>query len=106
MASWLTSSPDSSFILPQIFNDLNAWNQTFNFSSLTAEDGGALSKMEEFSLLVAQLHLIINPLMLRRLKRDVETDLPLKKEYVRFTGFRVCASLTTFTSLDTSCERR
>ncbi|ORY88017.1 SNF2 family N-terminal domain-domain-containing protein [Leucosporidium creatinivorum] len=71
-----------SFILPEVFNDAEAWTASFNFDSLTSADGSALSKADEFALLVAQLHLIVKPFMLRRLKKDVQKDLPLKKEYI------------------------
>lgn len=69
-----------SFILPEIFSDPEAWTASFNFDSLTSADGSALSQADEFALLVAQLHLIVKPFMLRRLKKDVQKDLPLKKE--------------------------
>ncbi|KDE05188.1 hypothetical protein MVLG_04430 [Microbotryum lychnidis-dioicae p1A1 Lamole] len=71
-----------SFILPEIFNDVEAWEAQFNFEGLTGEDGHALSKQDQIQVLVAKLHLILKPFMLRRIKKDVERHLPLKKEYV------------------------
>ncbi|GEM07566.1 SNF3 family helicase/atpase [Rhodotorula toruloides] len=71
-----------SFILPQIFNDRELFEQQFDFSAVVSEEGHRISEQEEVQLLVAQLHEILSPYMLRRCKKDVIKDLPLKKEYV------------------------
>ncbi|GAA5890455.1 hypothetical protein JCM5296_005051 [Sporobolomyces johnsonii] len=71
-----------SFILPKIFTDQATFESMFNFSSLTNSDGSKLSEQDEVTLLVAQLQNILKPFMLRRCKKDVVKDLPLKKEYV------------------------
>ncbi|GAA6061819.1 hypothetical protein JCM10212_001125 [Sporobolomyces blumeae] len=71
-----------SFILPEIFTDQETFESMFNFSSLTNSDGSKLSEQDEVTLMVAQLQNILRPFMLRRCKKDVVKDLPLKKEYV------------------------
>lgn len=52
----------------------------FNFSQITNSDGSKLSESDEVTLLIAQLQNILKPFMLRRCKKDVVKDLPLKKE--------------------------
>ncbi|GAA5940099.1 DEAD/DEAH box helicase [Sporobolomyces koalae] len=71
-----------TFILPSIFNDADTFNSMFNFSQVTNSDGSKLSESDEVTLLIAQLQNILKPFMLRRCKKDVVKDLPLKKEYV------------------------
>ncbi|GAA6021618.1 hypothetical protein JCM11491_001240 [Sporobolomyces phaffii] len=71
-----------TFILPSIFNDAETFNSMFNFSQITNSDGSKLSESDEVTLLIAQLQNILKPFMLRRCKKDVVKDLPLKKEYV------------------------
>ncbi|GAB1527286.1 Putative ATPase [Rhizoctonia solani] len=66
-----------NFILPDIFNDLHSFQQWFNFSENT--DLG-----DQTAGIVSQLHAILKPFLLRRLKTDVVTDLPPKKEYVLY----------------------
>jgi ATP-dependent DNA helicase len=69
-----------TFILPSIFNDAETFNSMFNFSQITNSDGSKLSESDEVTLLIAQLQNILKPFMLRRCKKDVVKDLPLKKE--------------------------
>ncbi|GAA5982140.1 hypothetical protein JCM10908_004756 [Rhodotorula pacifica] len=71
-----------SFILPNVFNDQELFESQFDFSEITTSDGSKLSEQEEVTLLVAQLQSILKPFLLRRCKKDVIKDLPLKKEYV------------------------
>ncbi|KAF8748774.1 SNF2 family N-terminal domain [Rhizoctonia solani] len=62
-----------NFILPDIFNDLHSFQQWFNFSENT--DLG-----DQTAGIVSQLHAILKPFLLRRLKTDVVTDLPPRKK--------------------------
>lgn len=72
-----------NFILPDIFHDLELFEQWFNFNELTN-----LSKdkdLVDFNIqekLIINLHKILKPFILRRLKRDVVKNLPPKKEYL------------------------
>lgn len=75
-----------NFILPDIFHDLQLFQQWFNFDDLLSV--GENKEMEQFirkqlqSNLIKNLHTILSPFILRRLKRDVITNLPPKKEYL------------------------
>ncbi|SJX64363.1 related to proliferation associated SNF2-like protein [Sporisorium reilianum f. sp. reilianum] len=74
-----------NFILPDIFDDLATFETWFDFSDIHDEQGQSriLSK-ENSSQVITQLHEILKPFLLRRLKADVETDLPPKKEYLLY----------------------
>lgn len=73
------------FLLPTIFTDWEAFESWFDFSDLEDEKG-----TEEFigdqmkHDLVKKIHLILQPLLLRRIKQDVAAYLPRKREYVLF----------------------
>jgi ATP-dependent DNA helicase len=73
------------FLLPTIFTDWEAFESWFDFSDLQDEQG-----TEEFIAdqmkhdLVKKIHLILQPLLLRRVKQDVAAYLPRKREYVLF----------------------
>nr|XP_019048526.1 helicase [Kwoniella bestiolae CBS 10118]OCF27456.1 helicase [Kwoniella bestiolae CBS 10118] len=71
-----------NFILPDIFDDLDSFQQWFNFDEMNngATTEGLLNK----STVVASLHAILKPFLLRRLKVDVEKELPPKKEYLLY----------------------
>ncbi|KAK4689103.1 ATP-dependent DNA helicase, partial [Tremellales sp. Uapishka_1] len=75
-----------NFILPDIFDDLDSFQQWFNFDDMhTAGDSGLLNKQS----VVTSLHAILKPFLLRRLKVDVEKDLPPKKEYLLYAPLTV-----------------
>ncbi|RDW91992.1 hypothetical protein BP5796_01386 [Coleophoma crateriformis] len=73
------------FLLPTIFSDWDAFESWFDFSDLHDEEGTqeflADKKKQD---LVKKIHLILQPLLLRRVKADVEHMLPKKREYVLF----------------------
>ncbi|TXT06023.1 hypothetical protein VHUM_03496 [Vanrija humicola] len=71
-----------NFILPDIFDDLDSFQQWFNFDDMHngSQTDGLLNK----SSVVQSLHAILKPFLLRRLKVDVEKDLPPKKEYLLY----------------------
>lgn len=71
--------------MPDIFDDLNAFKSWFDLSSVTtALPANATSSglTSETTSMVEKLHGILAPFLLRRLKVDVEKNLPLKKEYL------------------------
>lgn len=73
------------FLLPNIFTDWEAFESWFDFSDLEDEKGtqefiGDRMKQD----LVKKIHLILQPMLLRRIKQDVAAYLPKKREYVLF----------------------
>ncbi|CCM03956.1 uncharacterized protein FIBRA_06110 [Fibroporia radiculosa] len=68
-----------NFVLPDVFSDLEAFEEWFNLPVLQATLSASRS-----SQLIHSLHSILRPFLLRRLKVDVETNLPPKKEYVLY----------------------
>ncbi|KZO99381.1 hypothetical protein CALVIDRAFT_534356 [Calocera viscosa TUFC12733] len=75
-----------NFILPDVFDDLDAFQQWFDFDEITSapSDSAATLSSEQTAQIVNSLHDILKPFLLRRLKTDVEIDLPPKKEYVLY----------------------
>ncbi|KAJ3368223.1 hypothetical protein HDU91_000764 [Kappamyces sp. JEL0680] len=72
-----------NFLMPQIFNDLEAFEEWFEFEndiegSLDSSDKSATSSM------VTSLHAILDPFLLRRVKTEVMKDLPKKREYLLY----------------------
>ncbi|KAH9822958.1 SNF2 family N-terminal domain-containing protein, partial [Melampsora americana] len=72
-----------NFILPEIFDDYSSFEQWFDLSSVTAaSDSAAALSSAQAQHIVSNLHAILKPFMLRRMKSEVETSLPKKKEYL------------------------
>ncbi|CAK1361083.1 Lymphoid-specific helicase [Cercospora beticola] len=73
------------FLMPSIFDKLESFESWFDFSALERKGGyeEILSKDRQKSL-VSSLHAILKPFLLRRVKADVETSLPKKREYVLY----------------------
>lgn len=74
-----------NFLLPDVFVDWEAFESWFDFSDLADEEGTeefiADQKKQE---LVKKIHLVLQPLLLRRMKADVEYMLPRKREYILY----------------------
>lgn len=70
-----------NFLLPDIFNDLEVFQRWFDVSEIVDENEEQISEENRVSI-VGNLHNILRPFLLRRLKIDVEKDLPPKKEYI------------------------
>ncbi|KAG5643984.1 hypothetical protein DXG03_009274 [Asterophora parasitica] len=68
-----------NFILPDIFNDVDSFQEWFNLPSMQTNLGS-----ERSTQIISSLHAILKPFLLRRLKVDVEVNLPPKKEYVLY----------------------
>lgn len=73
------------FLMPTIFDKLESFESWFDFSALNQRNGyeDILSE-ERKTNLVTSLHAILKPFLLRRVKTDVETSLPKKREYVLY----------------------
>ncbi|KAK9371107.1 SNF2 family N-terminal domain-containing protein [Lipomyces kononenkoae] len=72
-----------NFALPKIFNSVKSFDEWFNtpFANTGGQDKMELSE-EETLLIIRRLHKVLRPFLLRRLKKDVEKDLPDKVEKV------------------------
>lgn len=72
-----------NFALPKIFNSVKSFDEWFNtpFASAGGQDKIELSE-EEMLLVIRRLHKVLRPFLLRRLKKDVERELPDKVEKV------------------------
>ncbi len=68
-----------NFLLPEIFHSSEKFDEWFNLADNDDDDAK--------QTLVRQLHKILKPFMLRRLKADVERDLLPKVEVLLYTGF-------------------
>lgn len=72
-----------NFVLPKIFNSVKTFDEWFNtpFANTGGQDRMELTE-EETLLIIRRLHKVLRPFLLRRLKKDVEKDLPDKVEKV------------------------
>jgi len=72
-----------NFLLPSIFDDLDLFQSWFDFSDLNNEGGESrILDQEEKESVITNLHHILKPFLLRRLKTEVEKELPKKREYL------------------------
>ncbi|KAL3637848.1 ATP-dependent DNA helicase ddm1 [Castilleja foliolosa] len=74
-----------NFILPDIFSSHEEFESWFDFSGKCTNEGHK-EEMEEKrrAQVVAKLHAILRPFLLRRMKADVEQMLPRKKEIILY----------------------
>src|SRR5215470_4637163 len=72
-----------NFVLPKIFNSVKSFDEWFNtpFANTGGQDKMELSEEEQL-LIIRRLHKVLRPFLLRRLKKDVEAELPEKQERV------------------------
>ncbi|KNE68271.1 hypothetical protein AMAG_12941 [Allomyces macrogynus ATCC 38327] len=72
-----------NFVLPKIFNSLSSFDDWFSapFADVSGEEKISLTE-EETLLVIKRLHKVLRPFLLRRLKKDVESELPDKVERV------------------------
>lgn len=72
-----------NFVLPKIFNSVKTFDEWFNtpFANTGGQDKIELNE-EESLLVIRRLHKVLRPFLLRRLKKEVEKDLPDKVEKV------------------------
>eukprot|EP01147_Barroeca_monosierra_P000333 gene333-3700_t len=76
-----------NFLLPDIFDDLDAFQRWFDFDDVYSESGDdRLLEKEQEDHIVSKLHQILKPFLLRRLKTDVEINIPSKKEFVLYAS--------------------
>ncbi|KAK7742068.1 transcriptional regulator [Cytospora paraplurivora] len=72
-----------NFTLPNIFKSAKTFDEWFNtpFANTGGQDKMELTEEEQI-LVIRRLHKVLRPFLLRRLKKDVEKDLPDKTEKV------------------------
>mmetsp|Transcript_8342 Transcript_8342/g.20480 ORF Transcript_8342/g.20480 Transcript_8342/m.20480 type:complete len:558 (-) Transcript_8342:235-1908(-) len=80
-----------NFVNPAIFDDLTIFQSWFGFRNIGEKTRGSTSNEdimveERKNQTVTKLHEILRPFLLRRIKNDVLTDLPPKKEIVVYAG--------------------
>lgn len=97
-----------NFVLPNIFKSVKSFDEWFNtpFANTGGQDKMELSEEEQL-LVIRRLHKVLRPFLLRRLKKDVEKDLPDKQEKVikcRFSALqaKVYKQLMTKNRIDVS----
>lgn len=74
-----------NFLLPKVFARWDMFESWFDFSDLQDEAGTEEFLQDQMKQdLVKKMHLILQPLLLRRIKADVEHLLPKKREYVLY----------------------
>jgi SWI/SNF-related matrix-associated actin-dependent regulator of chromatin subfamily A protein 2/4 len=70
-----------NFLLPSIFKSCTTFEQWFNAPFATTGEKVDLNH-EESLLVIRRLHKVLRPFLLRRLKKEVESQLPDKVEYI------------------------
>ncbi|CAK7265050.1 Putative ATPase [Sporothrix epigloea] len=74
-----------NFLMPKIFTDWEAFSSWFDFSELQDEDKAAEFVEDRMKQdLVKKIHMVLQPLLLRRVKADVASYLPKKREYILY----------------------
>ncbi|KAM0274282.1 hypothetical protein ACHAQH_007989 [Verticillium albo-atrum] len=73
------------FLLPTIFSNWDAFESWFDFSDLQDVKGTSEFIADRANQeLIKKIHLILQPLLLRRVKADVAKHLPKKREYILY----------------------
>ena len=97
-----------NFVLPTIFKSVKSFDEWFNtpFANTGGQDKMELTEEEQL-LVIRRLHKVLRPFLLRRLKRDVEKDLPDKQERVikcRFSALqaKLYKQLMTYNKMSVS----
>ena len=70
-----------NFVLPKIFNSSKSFDDWFNTPFANTGEKIELNEEEEL-LIIRRLHKVLRPFLLRRMKKDVESELPDKVEMI------------------------
>ncbi|CAF0887112.1 unnamed protein product [Adineta steineri] len=71
-----------NFILPSIFKSSTTFTDWFNAPFATLPSEKVELNHEETLIIIQRLHKVLRPFLLRRLKKEVESQLPEKVEYI------------------------
>ncbi|CAF3711140.1 unnamed protein product [Adineta steineri] len=71
-----------NFILPTIFKSSTTFTDWFNAPFATLPSEKVELNHEETLIIIQRLHKVLRPFLLRRLKKEVESQLPEKVEYI------------------------
>jgi SWI/SNF-related matrix-associated actin-dependent regulator of chromatin subfamily A member 5 len=69
-----------NFLLPEVFGSSEDFDEFFDLSGNQAANLTDEEREKRNSEIVNQLHKILRPFMLRRIKKEVEKDMPPKVE--------------------------
>jgi ATP-dependent DNA helicase len=74
-----------NYLMPEYFANQQEFDSLFDFSDIVDNTGdkNTLANDQKRKFVVA-LHAILKPFLLRRVKSDVESDLPKKREYILY----------------------
>lgn len=72
-----------NFLLPNIFDNLASFQSWFDFDA-QAIDQDKILQEEAQNAVVGKLHSILKPFLLRRQKKDVDLEIPKKKEIILY----------------------
>jgi ATP-dependent helicase STH1/SNF2 len=97
-----------NFLLPDVFNSCKTFEDWFNTPFANTGEKMELNE-EEMLLVIRRLHKVLHPFLLRRMKKDVEAELPDKVEAIlkcpmsalQSTLYRAITSKSTLSSADT-----
>ena len=76
-----------NFILPEIFDKLEQFEDWFDFGDMVTDAGGEEEKSQidkQRADVIGKLHQILQPFLLRRLKTDVDYEVPGKTEMILY----------------------
>jgi ATP-dependent helicase STH1/SNF2 len=72
-----------NFLLPKVFNSADEFEKWFSLAvtNIASEKEAQLTEEEQL-LIINRLHQVLRPFLLRRVKKEVEAEIPNKVEYV------------------------
>ena len=85
--------------MPEGFANLRNFQEWFSRPVEKMVEGGRLFVDEEVKSTVAKVHVILRPYLLRRLKADVEKQMPAKYEHIRVLQVIQARNATCTTTL-------
>ncbi|KAI3387418.1 hypothetical protein SNEBB_000949 [Seison nebaliae] len=94
-----------NFLLPDIFGSVETFEQWFSVPFAGLDQKIELER-EETILVIRRLHKVLRPFILRRLKKEVELQLPDKVEYVVKCGMSAAQKHMTKQMLQSCCLLR